>query len=322
VVVDGSTVSRATLHNEDNIKRLDVRVGDTVVIQKAGDIIPEILSVVMSLRPTKTNAYKFPKRVPECGGDGSIERIPGEAAYRCVSKDSGALHRHRLYYFVSKSALNIDGVGPKLVDLFLDNNLVSNYADFFTLEKGDLINLPNFKEKSAQNVVEAIASAKSVPLYRLLIGLSIDNVGEETARLIADRFGSLSAIKNAKLEELENIYGIGGTVAQSVFAWFRNANNIVILDELEPYLKIINPEKISSDKLVGKSFVLTGTLETLTRDEAKDMIRKSGGSVSSSVSNKTDFLLAGDKPGSKYQEAQKLGVQIINETEFFKLMES
>ena len=175
VLIDGSTVSRATLHNEDNIARLDVRVGDTVILRKAGDIIPEILSVIKSLRPNKTKSYRFPKTVTECGGDGSIERIPGEAAYRCVSKDSGALHRHRLYYFVSKGALNVDGVGPRIIDLLLEHGLIANYSDLFTLTVGDLKDLPGFKIKAAENVVTAIGAAKTVPLHRLLVGLSIEN---------------------------------------------------------------------------------------------------------------------------------------------------
>jgi DNA ligase (NAD+) len=191
VRIDGSTVSRATLHNEDNIARLDVRVGDTIILRKAGDIIPEIVSVILTLRPTKTKAYRFPATVSECGGDGSIERIPGEAAYRCVSKDSGMLHRQRLYYFVGKTAMNIDGVGPKIIDAFLDNGLISTHADLFTLTAGDIKDLDGFKDKSAENIIMAIDLVRSVPLHRFLVGLSIDNVGEETARLLADRFGSV-----------------------------------------------------------------------------------------------------------------------------------
>lgn len=321
VLIDGSTVSRATLHNEDNIARLDVRVCDTVILRKAGDIIPEILSVVMSLRPKNTKAYKFPAKVHECGGDGSIERIPGEAAYRCVSKDSGALHRRRLYYFVSKSALNIDGVGPKIVDLFLEHGLISSYADLFTLTHGDLKDLPGFKEKAVLNVLSAIDVAKDVPLYRLLIGLSIENVGEETARLVADTFGSLEAIKKASLEDLAEIYGVGDIVAESIVSWFKDKNNQLTLAELLPHLNIQNPTKTKEVNLLsGKSFVLTGTLENMSRDEAKDLIRKLGGSVSSSVSAKTSFVVVGESPGSKAAEATRLGVKILSEADFQKLV--
>ncbi|MCA9358363.1 NAD-dependent DNA ligase LigA [Candidatus Kaiserbacteria bacterium] len=321
VLIDGSTVSRATLHNEDNIARLDVRVGDTVVLRKAGDIIPEILSVIVSLRPDRTKPYRFPKRVPECGGDGSIERIPGEAAYRCVSTDSGALHRHRLYYFVSKGALNVDGVGPKLIDLFLEYGLMSTYADLFTLTEGDLRDLPGFKDKAAQNVIQAVANAKRVPLHRLLVGLSIDNVGEETARDIAEAFGSLAAIQAATMEEVAAIYGVGDTVAESLVSWFQNPLNQQTLTELIPHLEIINPELASNgQKFAGQTFVLTGTLEQFTRDEAKELIRKQGGKISSSVSKKTNYVVVGSEAGSKAIEAKKLGVPMLTEAEFQKLL--
>ncbi len=322
VLIDGSTVSRATLHNEDNIDRLGVRVGDTIVLRKAGDIIPEILSVLLELRPQKTKPYKFPNKVSECGGDGSIERIPGEAAYRCVSTDSGTLHRQRLYYFVSKGALNIDGVGPKLIDLFLDHGLISTYCDLFTLTEGDLHHLPSFQEKAANNVIEAIDAARTVPLYRLLIGLSIDNIGEETARLIADTFGSLASVMQADRAEVSAIYGVGETVADSLVDWFAAKQNKQTLEDLLPHLEIINPEsRKGSTALTDKTFVLTGTLEGLTRDEAKDMIRNHGGKVVSSVSKKTDYAIVGKEAGSKADKAAELSVSILNEEEFLKLME-
>ena len=321
VLIDGSTVSRATLHNEDNIKRLDVRVGDTVILRKAGDIIPEILSVVVSLRPDKTKPYRFPKRVADCGGDGSIERVPGEAAYRCVSNDSGTLHRQRLYYFVSKTALNIDGVGPRIIDLLLDHNLISSYADLFTLTEGDLRDLPSFKDKASKNVISAIKAAKSVPLYRLLVGLSIDTIGEETARLIAEQFGSLAAIRAASVTDIAAIHGVGEVVAESLVQWFSDKKNQATLDTLLPHLDIQNPDRKKSNlKLAGKTLVLTGTLETLTRDEAKQQIRSAGGKVASSVSKKTDFVVVGADPGSKAVEAKRLGVTVLTEQAFLKLL--
>jgi len=321
VLIDGSTVSRATLHNEDIINRLDVRVGDTVILHKAGDIIPEITSVVRTLRPDTTKPFRFPKKVSECGGDGSIERVPGEAAYRCVSNDSGALHQQRLYYFVSKSALNIDGVGPRIIDLLLEHGLISTYADLFTLEVGDLKDLPGFKLKAAENVINAIEVAKIVPLYRLLVGLSIANIGEETARLLAETFGSLEEIKKVSVEDIAAIHGIGDTVAQSVALWFSNAENIKTLDEVTSYLEIKNPEKNSaSQPLSGKTFVLTGSLESYTRDEAKSAIQSLGGKVSSSVSKKTDYVVVGSDAGSKADEAERLDVQTLNELEFSKII--
>ena len=321
VLIDGSTVSRATLHNEDNINRLDVRVGDTIILRKAGDIIPEIVSVLLPLRPKGAKPYKFPKFVSECGGDGAIERIPGEAAYRCVSRDSGTLHRQRLYYFVSKNALNIDGVGPRIIDQLLEHGLISTHADIFTLKVGDLKNLPGFKDKSAENVISAINNAKSVPLYRLLVGLSIDNVGEETARLIAERFGSLKAIRQASFEEVAAIHGVGETVSETITKWFADKNHTKTLDELLKYIKVENPEAVTADSdMVGKTFVLTGTLSTMTRDDAKAEIRKRGGKISSSVSKKTDYVIVGADAGSKAEEAKKLGVTMLQEAEFIALM--
>ncbi len=321
VRIDGSTVSRATLHNEDNIAALDIRIGDTVILRKAGDVIPEIVSVILSLRPAKTKPYRFPKTVPECGGDGSIERVPGEAAYRCVSRDSGALHRQRLYYFVSKTALNVDGVGPRIIDQLLDEGLISTYADLFTLTVGDLNDLPGFKEKAAENVVTAIKTAATVPLYRLLVGLSIDNVGEETARLIAETFGSFDAVRRATTEEIAAIHGVGETVATSVFEWFRDEQHLESIKALLPHITIQNPVVQKTDAaLFGKSFVLTGTLATLTRDDAKELIRKQGGKVSSSVSKKTDYVVVGADPGTKADDAKRLGVPTLTETAFKALV--
>ena len=321
VRIDGSTVSRATLHNEDNIARLDVRVGDTIILRKAGDIIPEIVSVITTLRPNKTKPYKFPTHVSECGGDGSIERIPGEAAYRCVSKDSGTLHRQRLYYFVGKTAMNIDGVGPKNIDAFLDNGLISTHADLFTLTAGDIKDLPGFKDKSAENVIGAINAVRTVPLHRFLVGLSIDNVGEETARLLADRFGTVQTLADATVEDIAAIYGIGEVVAESIVVWFKSKDNIKMVKDL---LKYVTPEtqsgKATSATLQDKTFVLTGTLSTYSRDEAKEEIQKRGGKVTGSVSKKTDYVVVGAEPGSKADDAAKLRVTILNETDFLKLL--
>ena len=322
VLVDGSTVSRATLHNEDQIKRLDVRVGDTVILQKAGDVIPEIVSVVLPLRPEGSKPYRFPKKALGCGGDGSVERIPGEAAYRCKVVDSDFLHRQRLYYFVSKNALNIDGVGPRIIDLLLDEGLINDWHDLFTLEVGDLRDLPGFKEKAAENVVKAIANAKEIPLYRLLIGLSIDNVGEETARLIAEHFGSLEEIKKAKVEDIATIYGVGETVAKSLVDWFSSEANQSRLNNLISHIEIIKPEKRKvNTELSGMSMVFTGTLKTLTRDEAKDIARKMGATVSNSVSKNTDYVVVGENPGSKVAEAEKFGITILTEQEFKNIIQ-
>lgn len=319
VRIAGSTVSRATLHNEDQIKRLDIRVGDTIVLQKAGDVIPEILSVLKDLRPKTAQPYVFPKKVAECGGDGSIERIPGQAAYRCVAKYSAMMHRRRLYYFVSKGAFNIDGVGPRIIDLLLEHNLINTVVDLFTLEKGDLLALPGFKERAAQNVIDAIEAAKAVPLHRLLVALSIDHVGEETARLIADHFGSLERILRASVAELAAIHGVGDIVAASLHAWLQLTENKTLLKALLKHIHIENPSKQSgSGKLRGMTVVFTGTLPTLGRSEAAALARGEGAHVASSVSAKTDFVVAGSESGSKAEKADALGVAIIDEAAFLK----
>ena len=320
-LIAGSTVSRATLHNEDQIKRLDVRVGDTVILQKAGDVIPEIVEVVLPLRPASAKPYRFPKKVKGCGGDGSIERIPGEAAYRCKVLESDLLKRRRLYYFVGKSALNIDGVGPRIIDQLLDEGLIDDADDLFTLEVGDFEGLPGFKHRAAENAVSAISKAREVPLYRLLVGLSIEHVGEETARLIAEYYSSIAKIKSAKENDLASIHGIGEVVAHSLVSWMSESKNVSRLNALLPQLKIINPAKTKrSTALSGKTVVFTGTLLQLTRDEAKDLARKAGAQVSSGVSKKTDYVIAGSEAGSKADKARELDVSIISEDDFLKLV--
>src|SRR5581483_323757 len=219
VLVAGSTVSRATLHNEDEIKRLDVRIGDTVILQKAGDVIPDIVRVLTEMRTGKEKPYKFPTHVAECGGDGRIERIPGQAAWRCVNKGGAAQHRRELYHFASKHAFDIDGIGPKIIDKLLDNHLITAGSDIFTLKAGDLSELEGFKEKSVYNLLKAIEKARHVSLPRLIISLSIPQVGEETAYDLADHFGNLDSLRKASLEELQAIEGVGDVVASSIHRW-------------------------------------------------------------------------------------------------------
>ncbi|MEX0930841.1 MAG: NAD-dependent DNA ligase LigA [Candidatus Paceibacterota bacterium] len=320
VRIAGSTVSRATLHNEDHIQKLDVRIGDTVILQKAGDVIPEILEVVILLRPEKTKPFTFPRKIPDCGGDGSIERVPGESAYRCVTLESDFLHRQRLYYFVSKQALNMDGVGPRIIDLLLDEGLIAHADDLFTLKVGDLKDLPGFKERAAQNVIEAIEAARFVPLHRLLIGLSIEHIGEETARLIADQCGTIEAVKSASKENLASIHGIGDTVAESLIEWMQDKRNRELLEKLLPYLKIIEPkQRKKNTPISGKSVVFTGSLAHLSRDEAKERALRVGARISSSVSKQTDYVIVGSEAGSKAEKARALGVSMLTEDEFMQM---
>lgn len=320
VNVAGVVVSRATLHNEDQIKRLDVRIGDTVVIQRAGDVIPEVVQVVPDLRPKNAKTYAFPKKVMACGGDGSIERVPGMAAWRCVNKNGPVEQRRRLHHLVGKGAFDIEGMGPKTVNLLIDEGLVTSAADIFTLTEGDLEGVEGFAEVSSKNLIESIAAKKKQPLERFLIGLSIPQVGEETARDIAEHFRTLEKVRDASAQELEEIDGVGGIVAESVFAWFRDAENKHALKELLKHVAVARGKAHAEGALSGKTFVLTGTLASLSREEAGAEIRRRGGSVSGSVSKSTDYVVAGENPGSKYEKARSLGVSILDEVAFKRLL--
>jgi DNA ligase (NAD+) len=320
VFVDGSTVARATLHNEDQIKRLDIRAGDTVILRKAGDVIPEVVSVLLSLRPGRTVPYRFPKKVAECGGDGSIERVPGMAAYRCVYRDSEFLERQQLYYFVSKTALNIDGVGPKIIDALYDAGLIKDAADLFTLTKDDFLTLPGFKDKSAENAVAAINAVRRVPLSRLLVGLSIELVGEETALLLSQNFHTLEAIRVATADQLEAVYGIGVVVAESVTAWQRDKKAQKLVDALLKQLEVVEDSVPTSGTLSGKTIIFTGTLEGLTRSEAEAMARAAGGRIVGVVSKTTDYVVAGADAGGKLAKARSFNVSILTKEEFLRLI--
>lgn len=316
VSVAGSVVSRATLHNEDEIKRLDVRIGDTVILQKAGDIIPDIVSVLTEMRTGKEKKYVFPKTLAACGGP--IERIPGQAKHRCVDSNSFAQQKRRFHHFVSKKAYDIDGLGPQIVDLLMEKELLGTFDDIFTLEKGDIIDLEGFGEKSVDNLLESINNSKEIELPRFLIGLSIDQVGEETAYDLAEHFETLGNIFEANKEDLEEIDGVGSVVADSIYDWFKEPQNIQLLDDLLDHVKV--KSIFGGKKLKGKTFVLTGTLESISRDEAKQCIRKAGGEISSSVSKKTDYVVVGESPGSKADKAKELGVETLSEKDFLKIV--
>ncbi|MEI6528554.1 MAG: NAD-dependent DNA ligase LigA [bacterium] len=325
VRVAGSVVSRATLHNEDEIKRLDVRVGDTVVLQKAGDVIPDIVQVLTDLRTGKEKPYKFPAFVADCGGEGKIERVPGQVAWRCVSQNSFAQKRRKFYHFVSKKSFDMDGCGPKIIDVLLDNNLISSYEDLFTLKRGDLLSLPRFAEKSVDNLLASIEKARKVTLPKFLVGLSVPQVGEETAIDLSKHFGTIEKLRTATFDELQNLDGVGPIVAQALIDWFADKNNIKTLNNLLKEVKISNPviaseAKQSSGRLENKTFVLTGTLSSMSRDEAKDKIRALGGEISESVSSKTTYVVAGENAGSKLAKAEKLGVNILTEKDFLALL--
>ena len=316
VRVAGSTVSRATLHNEDEIKRLGIKIGDTVIVQKAGDVIPDIIQVLPKLRVGQERNFIMPDKCPVCGSE--VVRKTGQAAHRCSNPKCFAQNSQNLYHFVSRAAFNIDGLGPKIIDQLLAENLIKDAADIFTLTKGDLEPLERFAEKSAGNLIKSIESAKKIPLAKFIYALGIRNIGEQTAIDLAKYFNSLSSVKKASLKTLENIPDIGPIAAKSIYDWFNNQKNIEFIEKLLKYIILYNPE--SEQKLAAKSFVLTGSLENFSRDQAKQKIRSLGGSVSNSVSPQTDYLVAGAGPGSKYNKAKKIGVKIIGEKEFLDLI--
>ena len=319
VSVAGTTVARATLHNEDFIKEKDIRIGDTVILQKAGDIIPEVVSVLLEFRTGKEKKWRFPKHSVLCGGDGSIERVEGTAAHRCVTKDSFPLQLRRLAHFTGKPALDIDGLGIKTVEKLMEHELVGEYDDFFLLTKDELLALPGFKEKSADNLMRAIDAAKAVSLDRLLVGLSIEHVGQETALLIARKFNTLKNLKDARHRDLLAIPGVGEIVADAVIAWFNNQDNQKLIDRL---LNHVDAKRVAApDKhgvFEGLSIVVTGTLPSLSRDTAEAYVKRAGGKAAGMVSKKTAFIVAGENPGSKLAKAKELGVPIITEREFLK----
>lgn len=332
VKVAGSTVSRATLHNEDIMKGLDVRIGDTVILQKAGDIIPEIVKVLPELRNGREKRFIFPKKCPVCGS--RVERIEGEAAYKCVNKFCFAQEKEKLLHFVSKAAFDIEGFGPAIIELLIDNNLLTEPADFFQLQPGDIASLERLGEKSEQNLINAINARRSITLAKFINALGIPLVGEETSADIAafieheDIFkeknplqAALKKLHDTKAEEFNSIEGIGEKVAKAVYDYFHEPRFQKQVDHLvREDLKLIRPPKVHEKKEVaGKSFIFTGSI-SMPRSLAKGKVKRLGGKVVSAVSAQTDYLVAGDKPGSKFKKAEELGVKIIDEDEFKKLI--
>ncbi len=321
VQIGGVTVSRATLHNIDEVRRLEVKIGDTVVVGRAGDVIPDVIKVIKELRTGKEKEFHMPKNCPVCGQP--VVQISGQVAYKCTNQDCPAIKREAIYHFVSRRALDMAGIGPKLIDQLMNTALIHDSADLFKLKKEDLLNLERFADKSAEKAVTAIQSKKKVALDKFIYALGIDHVGEETAVLLAKRFHNLNNLRDASLEALQNIHDIGPVVAESIHKWFQKPYSKKLLDKFQKVgLNILEEKAVKgSDKLKGLTFVLTGTLESLGREEAKDKIRSLGGDVSSSVSKNTDYVVAGSEPGSKYDDAKELGVKIISEKEFLKLLD-
>lgn len=323
VEIAGSTVSRATLHNEDEIKRKDVRIGDKVLVQKAGDVIPEVVRVIKDKRTGDEEVFAMPDSCPICGSE--VVREKGEAVTRC-SNITGcpAQKREGILHFISRNAMNIDGVGPSLVDQLLEKELIEDYADLYFLEKKELIALDRMAEKSAQNAVEAIEDSKLRPLYRLIFALGIRHVGAGAARVLTEKYSSISELAKANTEELETIEEIGPTIADSIENFFQQEHNQEVLDKLKTAgVKMSadhkEDEKDEIESVVGKKFVFTGGLENYTRREVKDMVADAGGKATSSVSSNTDYVVAGENAGSKLDKAKELGIIILSEEEFIEL---
>jgi DNA ligase (NAD+) len=328
VRVGGVTISHATLHNMDEIKRLELRVGDTVIVERAGDVIPKVIRVLEKLRSGEEKEIKIPKKCPQCGND--TVKIPGEVAYRCVSSDCYAINLRRLIHWASKGALDIEGLGPKVIEQLIKEGLVSDISDFYVLRSGDLKPLERFADKSAENLIKAIQEKKEIDPAKFIYALGIRHIGEETAILLNKKL-NLNIKKPTELikimqkispEKFEEINDIGPVVAKSIHSWFFDKKNLKLLEKLEKNgVKIKKQEFISfNSDFLNKTFVLTGSLESLTRDEAKAKIRELGGNIASSVSKKTDFVVAGEKAGSKLDKAKKIGVKIINEQELKRLI--
>lgn len=317
VELAGSTVKRATLHNEDEVKRKDVRIGDVVIVQKAGDVIPEIVRVVRHGRGSQP--WRMPKKCPICGG--LVERVEGEAAHRCVNKNCYVVRLRSIEHFISRDAFDMEGMGEKNVELFLQLGLISDAADLFALKIEDISNLERHGEKSAKNIIKSIQGSKKISLDRFLYALGIRNIGKQTAIDLANNFHTLANLKSTSTEELMAVEGVAEIVANSVYNYFQNKKHLQFIDRLlKAGVVVRSAQMAAAGKLSGKTFVLTGTLENYSREQAAEIIRSLGGRVSSSVSRETSYVVAGANPGSKYTQAKSLGVAILTESQFQNLI--
>jgi len=339
VNVGGVNVAHATLHNMDEIKRLGIKIGDTVIIERAGDVIPKVIKVLPKMRDGSEKEIKIPEKCPMCNS--KVHKIPGEVAYKCINKNCYAINLRRLSHWSSKNALDIEGLGPKVVEQLLKEGLVNDISDFYTLSEGDLKSLERFAEKSADNLIKAIQSKKEIDLAKFIYGLGIHHVGEETAIQIANfvfppsgnsEFSDfkngikdfINVFKKISLEKWEEMDDLGPVIAKSIYDWIHDEKNIEILKKLEKNGVSIKLRKIKDKNanLKGKIFVLTGTLNGLTRSEAKAKIRELGGKSASTVSKNTDFVVAGENAGSKLEKAKSLGIKILSEEDFNKIISS
>ncbi|MEM7716455.1 MAG: NAD-dependent DNA ligase LigA, partial [Cyanobacteria bacterium P01_A01_bin.68] len=323
VQLAGTTVSRATLHNGDRVAQLDIRVGDTVIVRKAGEIIPEVVRVLKELRPENTIPFEMPTHCPVCGQP--VVREKGEAVTRCVNISCPAILKGSIEHWVSRNALDIRGMGEKVVHQLVDKKLVNSVADLYELTEDTLANLERMGQKSAQKLIEAIEKSKSKPWSRVLYGLGIRHVGSSIAQTVTEKFDSVEKLATAKVTDIEAIYGIGVEIAESTHKWFRVEANQTLIERLKNQgLQFIEIQSAASSniskKLEGKTFVVTGTLPSLSRDEAKELIQKFAGKVSNSISKNTDYLVVGENAGSKLTKAEKLGIAQLSEEQLLEMV--
>ncbi len=318
VEVSGATVSRATLHNEDEIRRKDVRIGDWVIVRRAGEVIPEVVKSIPERRTGQEREFRMPERCPACGGP--VVRPPGEVAYRCENLSCPARIKESIRHFASRRAMDIEGLGEKLVDKLVETGLVRKLSDIYRLKKEDLVNLERMGEKSAQNLLEQIERSKNAGLARLIFALGIRYVGEHLAEVLAEHFPSLEALSKADYYELIQIPEIGPRIAQSIVDFFKNEENRKLIQELKELGVKTEAEKPKEGPLSGKTFVFTGTLSAFTREEARRLVESLGGRVASGVSRKVDYVVVGADPGEKLRKAQELGITILTEEEFRRLV--
>jgi DNA ligase (NAD+) len=324
VQLAGTTVSRATLHNSDRIELLDIRIGDTVIVRKAGEIIPEVVRVIKELRPTDTHPFIMPSHCPVCGQ--LVVRETGEAVTRCVNASCPAILKGEIEHWASRDALDIKGVGEKLVYQLVDKKLIHSVADLYELTKEQLCVLERMGEKSAEKLIKAIAQSKNQPWSRVLYGLGIRHVGSVNAQLLTEKFTTVEELTAARQSDIAGVYGIGAEIAQSVYQWLRTPANQSLISRLQGIgLQLANSAEAQAvgeinQKFAGKTFVVTGTLPTLKREEAKALIQKSGGKITESVSKKTDFLVVGADAGSKLDKAQNLGISQLTEAQLLAML--
>ena len=319
VPVGGVTVSRATLHNFDELKRKDVKIGDVVLVERSGDVIPQVVKSVKEKRTGNEKARRIPKKCPICGS--KIVHIEDEVAVRCPNRMCPARLKWRIKYYASRDAMDIDHLGESTIDKLIENDLIDNIADLYNLKKEDILTLEGFKEKSAQNLLDSIKESKNQSLSRLIYGLGIRHVGKYAAQLLASQYNSIDILAKIDIEELKEIHGLGDKTAEAIGTFFATEENIELINKLKNIgIKTHEVVRTEDMPLKGKKFVFTGGLQSLSRPDASDVVKQKGGIVSSSVSKDTDYVIVGEKPGSKYEKAKKMGLTILNEEEFKKLV--